>query len=359
MVKQAGSSTATHSSNGHVDPAEARDLGLIYSNDEDGGIARKRSGRGFRYLNGDGGAVADEKTLERIQSLVIPPAWTDVWISASPRGHIQATGRDAKGRKQYRYHPRWRNHREESKFGRLVDFACALPTIRAQVESDLHRHGLPREKVLAAVVALLERTRFRVGNDEYARSNKSFGLTTLQDRHVDAGTTAVRFKFRGKSGKEHTVTLHDRRLARIVKRCQDLPGQRLFVYEDDDGVIHKVGSADVNSYLREITGADYTAKDFRTWAGTVIAASVLRHLPVADSEAGKNRDMLAAVDAVAEELGNTRAVARQSYIHPAIFEAYEAGTLQELSADEVADPDPGGLDAEEQIVLAALSAAEA
>ena len=358
MVKQADVSSATQSSNGHVDPVEARDLGLIYSSDEDGGIARKRSGRGFRYVSGDGEAVTDEKTLDRIRSLVIPPAWSEVWISSSSRGHIQATGRDAKGRKQYRYHPRWRNHREESKFGRLAEFAKALPGIRAQVESDLHRHGLPREKVLAAVVALLERTRFRVGNDEYARSNKSFGLTTLQDRHVDAGTTAVRFKFRGKSGREHSVTLQDRRLARIVKRCQDLPGQRLFVYEDDEGVIHKVGSGDVNAYLREITGADYSAKDFRTWAGTVIAASFLRHLPVADSETDAKRDMLAAVDAVAEELGNTRAVARQSYIHPVVFDAYQAGSLQKLSADDAADPHPGGLDNDEQIVLAVLTAAQ-
>ena len=334
---------------------DARDLGLIYSSDEIPGIARKRAGKGFSYLSADGAKVDDRKALDRIAALAIPPAWNDVWIASSPRGHLQATGRDARGRKQYRYHPRWRNHREETKFGRLADFGNSLPTIRAQIENDLHRHGLPREKVLAAVVALLERTMIRVGNDEYARANKSFGLTTLLDRHVDAGTTSVRFKFRGKSGKEHLVTLQDRRLARIVKRCQDLPGQRLFVFEDDDGQVHRLDSGDVNVYLREITGADYSAKDFRTWAGTVIAASVLRHLPAPESDAIGKRDMLAAVDAVAEQLGNTRAVARQSYIHPAIFESYEGGTLQKLSVDEVPDPEPGGLDDEEQIVLAVLT----
>lgn len=339
-----------------IDSAQARELGLIYTSDDDGVIQRKRSGTGFRYFDGDGAPVKDEKTLERIQTLVIPPAWTDVRIASSARGHLQATGRDIKGRKQYCYHPRWRNHREETKFGRLADFAGALPAIRAQVETDLHRHGLPREKVLAAVIALLERTRIRVGNDEYARSNKSFGLTTLRDRHVVAGSTSVRFKFRGKSGKEHLVTLQDRRLSRIVKRCQELPGQRLFVYEDDDGDIHKVGSADVNAYLREITGAEYTAKDFRTWAGTVIASSVLRHLPMPETDSEGNRDILAAVDAVAEELGNTRAVARQSYIHPAVYDAYQAGTLQKLSPDDIADPEPGGLDDEERIVLAVLTA---
>ena len=350
-------STETATGMGAATTAEdAHELGLLYTSDEAPGIVRKRAGQGFSYVDANGAIVEDQKLLDRIASLAIPPAWTDVWVAPSPRGHLQATGRDGKGRKQYRYHPHWRNHREETKFGRLADFGNALPTIRAQVENDLHRHGLPREKVVAAIVALLERTRIRVGNDEYARANKSFGLTTLLDRHVDAGTTAVRFKFRGKSGKAHEVTLQDRRLARVVKRCQDLPGQRLFVYEDEDGVIHKVGSSDVNFYLREISGADYSAKDFRTWSGTVIATSVLRHLPLPDSDAVAKRDILAAVDAVAEELGNTRAVARQSYIHPAIFAAYKAGTLQELVADDVPDPEPGGLDAEEQIALAVLMA---
>lgn len=334
--------------------ADPRALGLSYSSDADRGISRKRSGKTFRYLDKDGNRITDPRTLERIKALVIPPAWTDVWICASARGHLQATGRDAKGRKQYRYHATWRAHRDETKYGRLAEFGAALPTIRAAVEADLHRHGLPKEKVIAAVVALLERTNIRVGNDEYARSNKSFGLTTLRDRHVDAGSTTLRFKFTGKSGKQHNVTLQDRRLARIVKRCQDLPGQRLFVFEDADGGIHQIGSADVNTWLREQTGAEYTAKDFRTWTGTVVAARILRHLPIPDSETAAAREIVAAVDAVAEELGNTRAVARSAYIHPVVIESWRDGSLQKVDPETVPDPEPGGLDADERVVLAIL-----
>jgi len=343
------------SPNGAADPAEAREIGLRFSCDEDPGIHRRKRGRGFQYHDDDGAVVADAELIARIEELAIPPAWTDVWICTLPNGHVQATGRDARGRKQYRYHSKWRSHREEMKYERIAEFGRLLPTIRADIEEDLHRQGLPREKVLAAVIALLERTRIRVGNDEYARANKSFGLTTLLDRHVSAGSTSVRFNFRGKSGKVHEVTLQDRRLARIVKRCQDIPGQRLFQYEDEEGNQHHVGSADVNDYLREIAGEEYTAKDFRTWAGTVIAAGVLRHMPRPETDADATRDTVAAVDAVAEELGNTRAVARGSYIHPAVIDAYRDGRLQRIDPDDVDDPEPGGLDDDERIVLAVIS----
>ncbi|HET7055596.1 MAG TPA: hypothetical protein VFI12_03985 [Thermomicrobiales bacterium] len=359
MKSTTGTATGHGSPNGGSDPAEAREVGLRFSTDADAGIQRRKHGQGFRFVDADGAAVTDEATLQRIAALAIPPAWTDVWICSRANGHLQATGRDARGRKQYRYHSRWRAHRDETKFGRMAEFGRVLPAIRARVEEDLHRHGLPREKVLAAVIALLERTRIRVGNDEYARANKSFGLTTLRDRHASIGSTSLRFHFRGKSGKEHEVTLQDRRLARIVKRCQDIPGQRLFQYEDDDGDRHHVGSAEVNDYLREIAGDDYTAKDFRTWAGTMIAAGALRHTPKPETDADAGRDVLAAIDAVADDLGNTRAVARASYIHPAIFEAYRDGSLQAIDPDGIDDPEPGGLDDDEKVVLAVLSRAGA
>jgi DNA topoisomerase-1 len=355
MKSTNGTGSGHASPNGASDPAEAREIGLRFSTDEDAGIYRHKRGRGFQYLDAEGMAITDEATLQRIAALAIPPAWTDVWICSRANGHLQATGRDARGRTQYRYHPKWRAHREETKFERMAEFGRVLPAIRARVEEDLHRHGLPREKVLAAVISLLERTRIRVGNDEYARANKSFGLTTLLDRHASIGSTSVRFRFRGKSGKEHEVTLQDRRLARVVKRCQGIPGQRLFQYEDDDGNRHHVGSAEVNDYLGEIAGDDYTAKDFRTWAGTVIAAGALRHVPKPETDADAGRDMLAAVDAVADDLGNTRAVARASYIHPAVFEAYQDGSLQAINPDDVEDPEPGGLDDDEKVVLAILS----
>ena len=335
--------------------ADPTRIGLVYASDVEPGITRVRKGTAFRYTDPDGGRITDAATLARIAAIVIPPAWEEVWIAPDADGHIQATGRDDRGRKQYRYHPRWRDDREEAKFGRLADFARVLPAVRARVEIDLHRKGLPREKVLAAVIALLERTKIRVGNDEYARANKSYGLTTLQDKHVNVNSTAIRFKFRGKSGQEHRVTLQDKRLAGIVRRCRELPGQRLFVYREATGAVHKVGSGDINTYLRELTGADYTAKDFRTWSGTTIAAGVLRHLPKPQSKKAANRDILAAVDTVAERLGNTRAVARRSYIHPAIYDAYEAGTLQRVSPDDISDVEPGGLDDDERITLAVLS----
>jgi len=265
--------------------------------------------------------------LARIKSLVIPPAWTDVWICPDPRGHLQATGRDARGRKQYRYHRRWREVRDEDKYGRLPEFGRALPAIRRRLGRALSRPGLPREKVLAAVVKLLETTFIRVGNDEYARQNRSFGLTTMRDAHVRVVGSNVRFLFRGKSGVQHELELDDRRLARIVKQCRDLPGQELFQYVDERGRVVDVGSEDVNAYLREITGTDFTSKDFRTWAGTVLAARILcACAPCASATAGK-RAVTNAIDQVARRLGNTRAVCRKCYVHPAVIEAYLDGSI--------------------------------
>ena len=291
------------------------------------GIERKRAGKGFTYVRADGTRLADRKEIARIRALAIPPAYNDVWICPHPNGHIQATGRDARGRKQYRYHPRWREVRDETKFGRLLDFSRVLPAIRAQVERDLSRAGLSREKVLATVVSLLECTGIRVGNDEYARANRSFGLTTLRNRHVEISGSKLRFQFRGKSGKIHDVELTDRRLARIVARCQAIPGETLFQYEDENGVRQTVDSADVNSYLRQIAGQDFTAKDFRTWWGTLLAVAALRELGPAASEREAKSVVLQAIDKVAEQLNNTRAVCRKYYVHPAVFEAYLAGTM--------------------------------
>ena len=277
---------------------------------------------GFRYYRPDGRLVKSATDLKRIRALAIPPAWKQVWICPDPRGHLQATGRDARGRKQYRYHPDWRAHRDGDKFDRLQAFATVLPMIRARTAADLGRSGLPREKVLATVVQLLERSLIRVGNDEYAKANKSFGLTTLRDQHVEVKGSTLRFQFGGKSGKRHTVGINDRRLARIVKQCRDLPGQELFQYVDEHGRTQDVNSADVNMYLREITEADVTAKDFRTWFGTVLAATALREFRHADSKAAAKRNTLLAIEAVAGVLGNTPAVCRKSYIHPAILECY-------------------------------------
>jgi DNA topoisomerase-1 len=312
-------------------PISDRELdaaGLTYVSDLDPGIRRRKAGHGFNYQDAEGHPVHDEATLDRIRKLAIPPAWTDVWISPSARGHIQATGRDVKGRKQYRYHDGWRRVRDGGKYDRLIAFGRALPKLRARVEHDLARRGLPREKVLAAVIRLMEITLIRVGNEEYAKTNKSFGLTTLRDRHATIGATGAVFEFRGKSGKTHKTGFRDRRLARIVKACQDLPGQRLFQYVDDQGHRHAVESADVNAYLREAVGEDFSAKDFRTWAGTVAAARALVTLPeCAASEAAAKHNVNTCVKAVAGLLGNTPAVCRAAYIHPAVFEAYLAGSL--------------------------------
>jgi DNA topoisomerase-1 len=297
-----------------IPEADVQAAGLTYVSDLDPGIRRRKAGHGFNYLDPD-------------RKLAIPPAWTDVWICPSPRGHIQATGRDAKGRKQYRYHERWREVRDLHKYDRLIAFGRALPKLRAQVERDLARHGLPREKVLAAVIRVMEITLIRVGNEEYARANRSFGLTTLRDRHAKIGARKAVFEFRGKSGKVHRTGFSDRRLARIVKACQDLPGQHLFQYLDHDGRRHSVESADVNAYLRDVLGEDFSAKDIRTWAGTIAAARALVTLPRWASEAEARHNVVICVKAVAGVLGNTPAVCRKAYIHPAVLEAYEAGEL--------------------------------
>jgi DNA topoisomerase-1 len=301
--------------------------GLSYVNDDDPGIRRVASGEGFVYRDPDGRAVKDPETLERIRVLAIPPAWTDVWICPSARGHIQATGRDQKGRKQYRYHDAWRRDRDGLKFSRMIAFGRALPRLRARVEADMARRGLPREKVIAAVIRLMELTLIRVGNEEYAQANKSFGLTTLRDRHARLSSVGGVFEFRGKSGKVHKTGFKDRRLARIVKACQDVPGQRLFQYLDDGGQRRSVESADVNAYIRAAIGEDFSAKDFRTWAGTLAAARALCLVPKAGSATEAKRNVNTCVKAVAGLLGNTAAVCRGSYIHPLVLEAYQQGVL--------------------------------
>jgi DNA topoisomerase I len=337
------------------DPVEsAQAAGLRYVSDIMPGIRRKKAGKGFTYLGQDGKTIRDSKELARIRSLAIPPAYTDVWICPSPNGHIQATGRDARGRKQYRYHPKWREVRDETKFGRMLAFSQALPRIRKRLEQDLARQGLTREKVLATVVRLLECTRIRVGNDEYARSNRSFGLTTLQDRHVEIEGSKLQFEFRGKSGKTHQVSLSDRRLARIVQRCQALPGEDLFQYIDDEGVRQSVGSGDVNDYIREISGEEFTAKDFRTWAGTILAVAALTEVGSWSSQRQAKSNVLRAIDQVAEQLNNTRAVCRKYYVHPAVFETYLAGTMLDTLQNGTKAAANGGLTAEEAAVVRLL-----
>jgi DNA topoisomerase-1 len=337
------------------DPVEsAQAAGLRYVSDIQPGTRRKRAGKGFTYVGPDGKPIHDAAELARIRSLAIPPAYTDVWICPSPNGHIQATGRDARGRKQYRYHPKWREVRDETKFGRMLAFSEALPAIRALVERDLSLPGLPREKVLATVVRLLESTCIRVGNDEYAKSNRSFGLTTLQDRHVEISGSNLRFEFRGKSGKVHKVDLNDRRLARIVQRCQALPGEDLFQYVDDDGVRQTVGSGDVNDYIREISGQEFTAKDFRTWNGTLLAVAALKEVGAWTSQRQAKSHVLRAIDRVAEQLNNTRAVCRKYYVHPAVFESYLAGTMLERLQNGTKASVKSDLEAEEQAVVRLL-----
>jgi DNA topoisomerase-1 len=317
----------------------AEDAGLRYVNDDQPGFSRQRKGEEFEYLDQKGKPIRDEQRLLRIKRLAIPPAWTEVWICPSSNGHIQATGRDARRRKQYRYHERWREIRDENKFDRLVNFGKALPKIRRRLKKDLALSGLPREKVLATIVQLLERSLIRVGNEEYARENKSFGLTTMQDRHVDVKGSKLRFRFRGKSGRQHEVDVTDRRIARIVSKLQDLPGQSLFQYLDDEGKVRDITSQDVNEYLREITGEDFTAKDFRTWAGTVLAAIALRAAGEFETKTQAKANIKNAIEAVAKVLGNTPAICRQCYIHPAILETYLNGDsidgLKQVTAKEL------------------------
>jgi DNA topoisomerase I len=311
--------------NGNVKAAKS--AGLVYVTDQTRGVRRVRRGRGFRYIDQCGRVVKGRSAIDRIARLAIPPAWKDVWICPNPKGHLQACGRDARGRKQYRYHAGWRQFRDEAKYDQMLDFAIALPALRRQIAKDLAASGLPRRKVVAAVVQLLEKTLIRVGNDEYARDNHSFGLTTMRNTHVRVSKATLRFRFKGKGGKSHDIAFNDVRLARIVRRCQDLPGHELFGYVDDDGKVQDIGSADVNEYLREVTGQNFTAKSFRTWAATVLAACAFQDLPECRSKAQAKRNVTKAVEAVAGLLGNTAAICRKSYIHPAIVDAYSDGTL--------------------------------
>jgi DNA topoisomerase I len=320
-----------------LDPAVAAERAqLRYVHDSMPGITRRNARNGFDYHLPDESLVRDIATLKRIRKLAIPPAWTDVWICRDPNGHLQATGRDQRGRKQYRYHLRWREVRDEAKYGKLLIFARVLPFIRARIEEDLKRPGLTRERVLAAVVRLMELTLFRVGNSEYARTNKSFGLTTLRDRHVRVEGSHIHLSFRGKSGNRYESDINDRRLARIIKGCRDLPGYELFQYLDEEGNQHVVGSEEVNAYLREITGEDITAKDFRTWSGTQLAAKALQGFRDLETESKRKKAIVRAVEKVAKHLGNTPAICRRCYIHPAIFDGYLDGTLLEALAAKTA-----------------------
>jgi DNA topoisomerase I len=335
----------------------ARSAGLRYVDDRLPGITRVRQGKGVSYRDPDGRRIRDGETLTRIRSLAVPPAWRQVWICPDPGGHVQATGRDARGRKQYRYHPRWREVRDGSKYERTIAFGRALPVIRRRVEKDLTRPGLPREKILATVVRLLEVSLIRVGNEEYARRNESFGLATMRDRHVRVNGSALRFEFRGKSGILHAVDVEDRRLARIVRQSRDLPGFELFQYVDAAGERRAIDAADVNGYLKSIAGDEFTAKDFRTWAGTVLAARALHEVAVFKSQAQAKRNVLRAVEAVAKRLGNTRAVCRKCYIHPEVVNAYLDGTLADSlnrKAGRELRSDLKNLSHEEAAVLALL-----
>lgn len=305
----------------------AKQAGLLYVNDNGPGIQRRRRGKTFVYIGADSKLVTNKRTLKRIASLVIPPAWENVWICPIENGHIQAVGRDARGRKQYRYHARYREVRDETKYNRMVEFGAVLPKIRLQVKRDLAAPGLPQRKVLAAIVELLDKTCIRVGNDEYAKQNKSYGLTTLKDQHVKIRGASMHLHFRGKSKQDHDITLTDRRLARIVKACQDLPGQELFQYKTENGGSMKVDSAEVNGYIREITNEDFTAKDFRTWHGTGHMAQQLAALGPAQSETEAKRNIAQAVKETAKHLGNQPAACRKYYIHPAVFDSYLEKTI--------------------------------
>jgi DNA topoisomerase I len=342
-----------------TDPVEsAQHAGLRYVNDNSPGIQRKRSGRGFSYYDAEGNRISDRAELERIKTIGIPPAWQQVWICPAENGHIQATGYDAKGRKQYRYHPDWRAIRDRTKFNRMIPFGLALPQIRRITHEHLKLQGMPREKILATIVRLLENTLIRVGNAEYAEQNSSFGLTTMRNRHVTiVSNTKVKFKFRGKSGVEHDIELSDRRLTKIIKCCQDLPGYELFQYIDEDGKRQTIDSADVNDYLREITGEDFTAKDFRTWSGTVETALALEELGEATSKTAAKRNVSEAIKLVAKELGNRAATCRKYYVHPTILDAYDEGWLLPILARRhkwQPSSDSADLNLEEKAVLTVL-----
>src|SRR4051794_1765511 len=340
-----------------VDPREAAEAaGLVYVHDEEPGIRRERKGDGFVYFRPNGDPLGDEATLERIRKLAIPPAYTDVWICPRANGHLQATGRDARGRKQYRYHPEFRALRESTKYEHMMEFARALPGIRKKLAEHMALRGLPREKVLATVVHLLETTLIRVGNDDYAKENKSYGLTTLRNPHVQVEGSQLRFQFKGKSGKQWRLQVRDRRIAKIIRACQDLPGQRLFQYQDGDE-LREVTSADVNEYLKEITGRDITAKDFRTWAGTVMAAMALQEFEAFDTKATQKKNLKAAIERVSSRLGNTPSICRKCYIHPEVLSAYVEGNLLLEIKDQVEEElreNLARLKPEEAAVLALL-----
>jgi DNA topoisomerase-1 len=341
-----------------VDAKDAAEhAGLVYVSDERPGIRRERSGKGFRYASDGRERIKDSITLKRIKALAVPPAWTDVWICPKANGHIQATGRDARGRKQYRYHTRFREVREITKYHHMLAFAESLPAIRRRVQKHLGLRGLPREKVLATVVHLLEATLIRVGSDEYARANKSYGLTTLKSRHVEVDGSSLKFKFKGKSGKVWKLNVRDRRIAKAIRACQELPGQELFQYLDETGVTRSVSSSDVNAYLREISGEDITAKDFRTWHGTVLAALALQEFEKFDSQAGAKHNIRDAIQKVAARLGNTPTICRKCYIHPEILTTYIEGSLlleEKHKVEEELREDLAALRPEEAAVLTLL-----
>jgi DNA topoisomerase-1 len=334
----------------------ATTAGLRYVSDQTTGIRRHKGRRGFKYTGPDGKVIRNRAELKRIAALAVPPAWTDVWICTHPRGHLQATGRDAKGRKQYRYHHDWRATRDETKFDRMQGFAGALPTIRRRTRADLARPGLPRDKVLATIVQLLEKSLIRVGNEEYVKQNQSFGLTTLRNRHVRVSRGTLRFEFRGKSGIRHSVDVNDRHLAQVVKQCRDLPGQELFQYVNDDGDLQPVDSGDINGYLKDVTGEDFTAKDFRTWSGTVLAVTALREFVAAETKTQAEKNVVLAIEAVARLLGNTRTVCRKSYVHPGIVDCYVDRSMEKVLGrlSKAARKNRSGLRAEEVAVVALL-----
>jgi DNA topoisomerase-1 len=333
--------------------AAAEQASLIYVSDEEPGIRRKRAGRSFAYFMPDGNRIAEPAEIDRINKLAIPPAWTDVWIAPDADGHIQATGRDVRGRKQYRYHPRWAQVRDEAKYYQLAAFAEALPALREQIDKDLRCQGLPRDRVVASIIWLLDNTMIRIGNSAYARDNKSFGLTTLRDRHVDIEGSKLRFKFKGKSGKEWNLRLTDRRIARVVRSAQELPGQHLFQYLGEDGERHAVRSEDVNRYIREHAGKEFSAKNFRTWGGTLLAVGLLAQEELPPSKAGQTRTLNRVIDQVANALGNTRSVCRQCYVHPSVIaswlEGRLSGEIQEVRR-RYRKPKPG-LDKQETLTL--------
>jgi DNA topoisomerase I len=360
-VAQASTQTGTRT---RQDPADAaRAVGLRYISGDEPGITRQKSGKGFTYRSPEGETIKDRDVRRRIESLVIPPAWTDVWICADPEGHLQATGRDDRGRKQYRYHPRFREAQDVAKFSRLAMFGLSLSRIRTRVEGDLTHEGLPRRRVLAAAVRILDRHPIRVGNERYARDNDSYGLTTMRNRHVELGEGGrIAFRFRGKSGKDHSVGIHDDELSRVIAACSELPGAELFQYVDEQGVNRTLESDDVNEYLQEVTGYDITAKDFRTWTGTLRAVTVLDELGYPETKKERKQRLVQAVKFVAADLGNTPATCRSFYIHPGVLLAYEEGSLEALlqEADSVPDPENAqGLEHDELRVMALLPWLEA